>query len=149
VAFGYQYTLEREENGWWLIRFPGVPEALTEGATLDEARANALDCIITAIEGYMRAGRPLPRQRSQAVEGERVSLPSLVTAKLAVYETMRGRGWSKSKLASELGVPENTVRRLLDLRHRSQLAIVDAALAKMGSELPIDLPKARTRTRAA
>ena len=30
-------------------------------------------------------------------------LPSLVTAKLAVYETMRARGWSKVKLARELG----------------------------------------------
>jgi hypothetical protein len=48
-------------------------------------------------------------------------LPSLVTAKLAVYETMRGRGWSKVKLAKELGVPENSVRRLLDLRHSSQM----------------------------
>jgi antitoxin HicB len=76
-------------------------------------------------------------------------LPSLVTAKLAVYETMRGRGWSKVKLAKELGVPENSVRRLLDLRHSSQMGVVDAALAKMNAELFISLPGTRSRGRAA
>ena len=73
----------------------------------------------------------------------------MVTAKLAVYETMRKRGWSKTRLAKELGVPENSVRRLLDLRHSSQMGIVDAALAKMNAELPIGLPSARTRGGAA
>jgi len=64
---------------------------------------------------------------------DRVVLPSLVTAKLAVYETMRARGWSKLKLAA-LGMPENSVRRLLDLRHRSQMWVIDAAMAKMNAE---------------
>ena len=72
-------------------------------------------------------------------------LPSLVTAKLTVYETMRKRGWSKLKLAERLGMPENSVRRLLDLRHSSHLWVIDEAPAKMNAELSIDLPKARAR----
>jgi len=31
MAFGYRYKLKRQGNGWWLVRFPGIPEALTEG----------------------------------------------------------------------------------------------------------------------
>jgi hypothetical protein len=46
-------------------------------------------------------------------------------------------------------MPENSVRRLLDLRHSSQMWIIDAALAKMNAELPIDLPRARATRRAA
>lgn len=149
MAFGYRFTLEREENGWWLVRFPGVPEALTEGETQEEARANAVDCVTAALEGYMKAGKPLPRQGTVHAGRDRAVLPSLVTAKLAVYETMRARGWSKLKLAKELGMPENSVRRLLDLRHSSQMWIIDEALAKMNAELAIDLPKARTRRKAA
>jgi plasmid maintenance system antidote protein VapI len=76
-------------------------------------------------------------------------LPPLVIAKFAVYETTRQRGWSKTRLAKDLGVPENSVRRLLDLRHSSQMGIVDAALAKINAELPIGLPSTRTRRRAA
>jgi antitoxin HicB len=149
MAFGYRYTLERQENGWWLVRFPGVPEALTEGTTQAEARANAVDCVIAALEGYMKAGQRLPRQSADRAASERAVLPSLVTAKLAVYETMLARGWSKVKLASELGIPENSVRRLLDLRHNSHMRIIDDALAKMNAELPIDLPKVRPRSKAA
>ncbi|MBI4184321.1 MAG: type II toxin-antitoxin system HicB family antitoxin [Proteobacteria bacterium] len=145
TAFGYRYTLERQQNGWWLVRFPDVPEALTEGETKEEARENAHDCLITALEGYMKAGREIPRPAAARRGEERVALPSLVTAKLAVYETMRGLGWSKLKLARQLGVPENSVRRLLDLRHSSQMRLIDAALATMNAELPIDLPQTRAR----
>ena len=61
MAVGYRYILEPQENGWWLVRFPEIPEALTEGETEEEAHANAIDCIITALEGYMKAGRLVPR----------------------------------------------------------------------------------------
>jgi antitoxin HicB len=70
MAFGYRYTLERQENGWWLVRFPAIPEALTEGETEDEARANALDCVIMALEGYMKAGKPLPKERRRTFRTE-------------------------------------------------------------------------------
>ena len=61
MAVGYEDTLEQQENGWSLVRFPRIPEALTEGETEEEARTNAIDCVITALEGYMKAGRPIPR----------------------------------------------------------------------------------------
>ena len=150
MAFGYQYILEREENGWWLVRFPGIPEALTEGETEDEARTSAVDCVIVALEGYMKEGGGLPQDAAGHSGRDRAVLPSLVTAKLAVYETMRGLGWSKLRLAKELGMPENSVRRLLDLRHSSHMWIIDEALAKMNAEFSIDLPKVRpSRTKAA
>jgi antitoxin HicB len=149
MAVAYRYTLEREENGWWLVRFPGIPEALTEGETKEEARANALDCLIAALEGYMKAGRRLPRPSAGHSGPDRAVLPSLVTAKLAVYETMRSRGWSKVRLAKQLGMSENAVRRLLNLRHSSQMWVIDEALAKMNAELSIDLPRARHRGKAA
>ena len=149
MAFGYRYRLERQENGWWLVRFPGIPEALTEGETEEDARANAGDCVLAALEGYMKAGKPLPRQGASHSRSDRAILPSLVTAKLAVYETMRARGWSKLKLAKELGMPENSIRRLLDLRHSSHMWVIDEALKKMDAELSIDLPKARASRRAA
>jgi antitoxin HicB len=149
MAFGYRYKLERQENGWWLVRFPGIPEALTEGETVEEARLNARDCVLAALEGYMKAGKPLPRQGASHSGPDRVILPSLVTAKLAVYETMRERRWSKLKLAKELDMPENSVRRLLDLRHSSHMWVIDAALNKMNAELAIDLPRVRARRKAA
>lgn len=149
MAFGYRYVLQRQENGWWLVRFPGIPEALTEGETQEEARANALDCVLAALEGYIKAGKPLPRKGAGHSGRDRAALPSLVTAKLAVYEAMRARGWSKVRLAKALGMSENSVRRLLDLRHNSHMWIIDQALATMKTELSIDLPKAVAKRKAA
>jgi antitoxin HicB len=149
MALGYRYALERQDNGWWLVRFPGIPEALTEGESEDEARANADDCLLAALEGYIKAGRPLPRRGAAHSGRDRAVLPSLVTAKLAVYERMRELKWSKLKLAKALGMPENSVRRLLDLRHSSHMWIVDEALARMDTELDINLPKVRASKRAA
>jgi Uncharacterized conserved protein len=137
VAFGYPYKLEEQENGWWLVRFPNVPEALTEGETKEEAFENAKDALIAALEGYVKAGLPIPRP---PFKGERLALPSLVTAKLAVYENMRKQGWTRARLANALQMPENSVRRLLNLRHSSHMWVIDEALAKMNAELPISLP---------
>ena len=145
VAFGYPYKLRRQENGWWLVRFPQVPEALTEGETKQEAFENAKDCLIAALEGYVKAGKPIPRP---PFKGDRVTLPSLVTAKLAVYEYMRKHGWTRSRLANELRMPENSVRRLLDLRHSSHMWVIDEALAKMNAQLAITLPDASARRKA-
>ena len=149
MPFGYEYTLEREENGWWLVRFPGVPEALTEGETEAEARGLAVDCLVAALEGYIHLGKPLPRSGPRDSSADRAIPPSLVTAKLAVYESMRSRGWSRAKLAAELGVTENAVRRLLDLRHNSHLWVIDEALARMGRRLSIELAEAEIDNEAA
>jgi antitoxin HicB len=143
VAFGYPYKLARQKNGWWLVRFPDIPEALTEGETKDEAFKNAQDCLVAALEGYVKAGRPIPRP---PFKGERIALPSLVTAKLAVYVNMQKQNWSRTRLAHALGMPENSIRRLLDLRHRSQMWVIDEALAKMNAELAIELPMQRSST---
>lgn len=149
MPLAYRFTLKRQKNGWWLVQFPAVPEALTEGESEADARENAKDCILAALDGYVRLGRPLPRDRATPATVKRVVLPSLVTAKLAVYETMRARGWSKARLARELGVPENSVRRLLDLRHSSHLWAIDDAMAKMKAELSIDLPALPAKRKAA
>ena len=45
--------------------------------------------------------------------------------------------------------PHGSVRRLLDLRHSSQMWVIDEALAKMNAELSIDLPKAKPGRKAA
>jgi antitoxin HicB len=132
--------LEPEENGWWLVRFPDIPEALTEGETQQKAHSNAADCLLAALEGYVKAGRPIPRPSSISGNGHRVTLPSLATAKLAVYETMRSRDWSMTRLAEELDVSKDAVRRLISLRQGSPMAIIDKALAAMGAELAIELP---------
>jgi hypothetical protein len=91
---------------------------LTEGESEE-----VLDCVLAALEGYMNAGRPLPRSGAGYSGADRVVLPSLVTAKLAVYETMRARlveaearHWARH--ARELGASSPLAASLANVGHR-------------------------------
>ncbi|MXY81950.1 MAG: type II toxin-antitoxin system HicB family antitoxin, partial [Gemmatimonadetes bacterium] len=44
-----------------LVSFPDIPEALTEGNTEHEALAEAADCLIAALGGYVNDGRRIPK----------------------------------------------------------------------------------------
>ncbi len=37
----------------------------------EQARANAVDCVVTALEGYMKARRPLPREGASHAGADR------------------------------------------------------------------------------
>ena len=61
----------------------------------------------------------------------------LTAAKIALYRAMRARGLSNTTLAKQLGTAEGTVRRLLDLDHRSHIGQVEAALQALGQRLVV------------
>jgi antitoxin HicB len=133
----YPYRFEPQEAGGVLAQFIDVPEAHTFGATETDAGGdNALDCLITALGGYVRLGRAIP-EPSPARGRPAVILPPLVAAKLALYEAMRAQAITRTELARRLGLQENAVRRLLDLDHRSHIDQVDRALAALGRRLEV------------
>jgi len=56
----YPYTVHQSDDGAWQVRFPDVPEALTEGATETEARYLAADALLAALDGLQKLGRDIP-----------------------------------------------------------------------------------------
>ena len=105
----YPVDLERQNGGSVLVSFPDIPEALAEGATEEEALAEAEDCLVAALGGYIRARRAVPRPspgRGRAL----VPLPALVAAKTALYSAMRVEGVGNTALAERPGVTEGAVR---------------------------------------
>ena len=132
----YPVSLDTQDDGSVLVSFPDIPEALTEGATEQEALAEAEDCLIAALGGYIRARRDIP-QPSQARGRALVALPALVAAKTALYRAMRMRGIGNTALAERLETSESAVRRLIDLDHRSHIGQVEAALRALGQRLVV------------
>ena len=128
--------LERQEDGSILVSFPDVPEALTEGETESEALAQAQDCLIAALGGYVGARRTIPRP-SPARGRTTVSLPALTAAKIALYDAMRAQGVGNTALAVRLGISEGAVRRLIDLDHRSHIGQIETALRALGQRLTV------------
>ena len=97
MRLAYPVRLERHPDTV-IVTFPDIPEALTEGATEDEALAEAKDCLVAALGGYVQTGRSIPVP-SQCVATAYVALPALVAARVTLYEAARARRFDISTMA--------------------------------------------------
>ena len=60
----YAIRLSTDDNGSLLVRVPDVPEAITFGATKEEAQDRAVEAILSVLDECIRAGRPIPVART-------------------------------------------------------------------------------------
>ena len=128
--------LVRQDDVSVLVTFADIPEALTHGKNESEALAQARDCLIAALGGYIEERRDIPR--ASAARGRpMIALPALVAAKIALYCAMRADSIGNTALAARLGISEGAVRRLLDLDHRSHIGQIEKALQALGQRLTI------------
>ena len=69
-AHQYRYTVlfEPAEEGGYVVTCPSLPGLVTEGDTLEEARANAAEAIRGYLEALAKVGQPIPPEDS-ASEG--------------------------------------------------------------------------------
>jgi antitoxin HicB len=140
--FRYPATITVDTAGFHMVTFPDVPEAGTDAQTREEALHEAVDALIAALGGYMQVHRPIPRPSKAKPRQVMITLPTLVTAKLALYEAMRAAGVSNVELGRRLGLSEGAVRRLLDVDHRSHIGQVEAGLQALGRRLVVEVQAA-------
>ena len=68
IMFAYPARIRKHRNGY-VVRFRDIPEALTSGASRDEAIEMACDALATAMQFYFEDRREVPMP-SQAAKGE-------------------------------------------------------------------------------
>jgi antitoxin HicB len=138
--FAYQVILTPDEiDGGFVVTFPDLPEAITQGEDVAGALDEATDALEEAIAGRIRRGDPIPRPSASAGSALEVPVPALTAAKAALYLALRETGISKSELAVRLSCDEKEVRRLLDPRHPSKLPRIEKALSALGKSLTVRL----------
>lgn len=133
----YPYRLDDNGEGGWIASFRDVPDALTEGSSLDEVTTNAVDALETALLGRMKDGADLPAASSLEAGERRAVLPVQTAAKLALYEAFRQAGISKTALAKRLNKDEAEIRRMLDPYHATKLPSLEQALNALGHRLTL------------
>lgn len=133
--FAYPVVLEKAAEGGYVVSFPDVPEALTQGEDEAEALMRAPDALETALEFYVEEGRPLPRPRRSRRGQRLVQPPAIACMKLGVYDAMQEQHVRKTDLARRLGWHLMQVDRLLDLQHSSRIDQLEAALGALGRKL--------------
>jgi antitoxin HicB len=136
MRYAYPFNMETEPDGGLTVTFADVPEAVTWGDTVGEARERAEDALVTALSFYTDDGKPLPA--ASAPDGRPIAIvPPLVAAKLALHDAMLAAGLSNVELGRRLDLDEKAVRRLRDPLHRSHIGQVEAALRQLGKRLEV------------
>ena len=135
----YCAKIRRAEEGGYLVEFPGIPGAVTQGETVDEAVGMAVDCLRTLFLGLIAMGQDIPiANRPRGSNIHPVSLPALETAKIELYRTFRASSMKKARLASGMGIPRAHVDRLFDLNHASRLNQIESAFRVLGKALVLE-----------
>ena len=58
-------TIDRDEDGAWIVECPAIPGCVSQGATKDEALANIAEAIKDCLEVRAEQGMPLTIETRQ------------------------------------------------------------------------------------
>ncbi|EHK56929.1 type II toxin-antitoxin system HicB family antitoxin [Allomesorhizobium alhagi] len=139
MKYVYAAHLAPEADGGFLVTFPDVPEAITQGDDRADALASAAEALGLALRGVLVDGESLPAPVASGGDLVPVAVDPETAMKLAVVEAFRAAGISKTELARRLGKAENEARRILDPDHGTRPALLAAALAALGKQVVVDV----------
>lgn len=131
-------------DGGFTVTFRDVPEAITEGDSLQEAESMALDALVTAMDFYFEEGRPVPAPSKPAKSERLVALPLSVAAKVALLNARLEAGARPSDVARAMGLKPQEMTRVFDLKHPTKIDTIAAAMAAMGYELELRTSRSRS-----
>jgi antitoxin HicB len=63
MDIAYTVVFDRNEAGGYTVTVPALPGLVSEGSTLPEAKTMAVDAIRCYVEGLIKDGEPIPRER--------------------------------------------------------------------------------------
>lgn len=133
IQLVYPARFTRDTAGRFVVRFPDLSEALTDGATEDEALDEAIDCLSEALISRIVDGEPIPVPNRAAGRGYRLIAPDpIVALKVVLHEVAKARKVTAAELSRRLQIDQKEARRLLDPRHPSKAAKLFEALHALG-----------------
>jgi antitoxin HicB len=131
-------TADAEHSGF-VVTFPDVPEAITQGDDVPEALHQAPDCLNEAIAGRIRRRKSIPEASAVGPDQYAISLPVSTAAKAALYLAMQQAKITQRELAERLRCDEQEVSHLLDPRRTTNMSRLESALGALGYQLALGL----------
>jgi antitoxin HicB len=127
------------QHGGFVVTFPDVPEAVTQGDDIPEALKQAADCLDEAVAGRIRRHEPIPKASAVGPDQYAISLSVSTAAKAALYLALQQAKITQSELAAHLHCDEQEVTRLLDPRRTANLSRLESALKALGFQLVLEM----------
>lgn len=135
---GYPVKLTRDRNsGGYVVTFPDIPEAITQGETIEEALKMAQDALETALDFYFDDQRPVPGPSSKKRGQYMVQLPLSIAAKVLLLNEMIRQKVRPAELARRLQTTPQEVNRLTDIHHSTKIDGIAIAMKALGKTLEI------------
>jgi len=138
MKFPVTLTPDKADGGF-VVTFPDIPEAITQGETREEALAMAQEALEAALEFYFEDKRAVPTpskpKRGQPV----IELPASLSAKVLLLGEMAKQNIRPAELARRLKTTPQEVNRLTNLRHTTRIDGIDSALRALGRHLELRL----------
>jgi antitoxin HicB len=130
-------NLTAQDEGGFVVRFPDIPEAITQGEDRADALFHAQDALETALEFYFETPRTVPEPSPVGPGQEYVELPASVSAKVLLLNEMIKQKVRPAELARRLETTPQEVNRLTDLRHATKIDRIAGAMKALGKTLEI------------
>ena len=118
--------------GGYVVTFPELPEAITQGDSLEEATLMAEDALALALTFYVDRWEPLPAARSADAGEKLVRVPAAVESKFRLYAALRSSGLGKADLMQLMKCPASRVEEILDASRPSNIDEIEMAFAAIG-----------------
>jgi antitoxin HicB len=132
----YPVNIEPDGSGFF-VSFPDIPEALTQGATMEEALIMGKDALETALEFYFEDERTVPLP-SQPIDGQAViELSPSLWAKVLLLNEMILQHLRPADLARKLSIRPQEVTRLMQLKHPTKIDTISNAFNAIGKTLEL------------
>ncbi len=138
----YPCTIKKDQDEKYLVTFPDFPEALTEGATEEEALFNASEVLTLTLEGRAEEGMPIPIPPQTEMD-HMIYPSSRVQAALLVRLSRKGR--KIADLARSLGTSWPVVSNMEDLHHWTTLRQLEKTAAILGKRLVVSFEDSRVK----
>ncbi|HZX71443.1 MAG TPA: type II toxin-antitoxin system HicB family antitoxin [Rhodanobacter sp.] len=133
----YPVRLQHLGDDEIMVTCPDLPAMTSVGTGKDDALRQAVDGIASALQILINDRQAIPKPSAPKRGMKLVELPPLAVAKIGLYRAMLQHGIRKSELARRLQVHLPQIDRLIDLRHKSKLDQVQAALEAVGYRMEI------------
>lgn len=135
----YPAQLSPAPEGGFVVTFRDIPEAITQGETIEEATSQAADALLTAMDFYVEDRRTVPMP-SQPTEAEHViALPASAWVKVLLLNATIEQRISNAELGRRIGMTPSTAQRLFELHHTTKLDTLAAALSAVGKRITISI----------
>jgi antitoxin HicB len=129
----YPAIFEPQEPSGFFVHFIDIPEAITQGETVEECEFNGAEVLSLILEEYLEEEREIPLPSAHVKDAHYISPDAKVQAAFLVRQARGDR--SMAELARALDTSWPAAKRLEDPRHYPTLKQLERAAAALGKRL--------------